>query len=383
MVVEMLFGKPFESLSCADIEGLVESGVSESTRLEFKSAKESASEDHLKELVLKSVVGFLNSDEGRGLLILGVEGKERAGRLVCIPRGLLGDRREVSESRLRNWVFSYLGSIPPTIASPRIFVKVFDCMECGLSSDGWIGVVYAERSQDALYYSKIDEGAYIRRGSETRRLSLEEVFSAVEAKRRPIAVVALGLNRVEGNTLVLDVHIHNIGFSVTRAIAVLMTLAKPLQLLEVTPQGTPSASAKSVGETFSVAHSTGSIMKRSESDRDVSFQISVVSPISLPAFPLAPYKVGEIALSLGKEIRYFSGISMTFAAKVHTEATYTLQQGCNIVIDFKELKSFSICMEVAVEDYVTRRRVLKLSTADGQALLCTIEGCQITQIIKD
>jgi len=378
----MLFGKPFEKLSCADIGGLVESGASESTRLEFKSVKEGASENGLRELVLKSVVGFLNSDEGRGLLILGVEGKERAERLACIPRRLLGDRREVAESRLRNWVFSYLGSIPPALAPPRIFVKVFDCMkECGLSSDGWIAAVYAERSQDALYYSKIDEEAYIRRGSETRRLSLEEVVSTVEAKRKPIAVVALELNKVEGSTLVLDVYIQNIGFSVAKTIAAVMSLAKPLLLLEITPQETSSVSAKSVEETFNVTYVTDPIMKRSESDRDVSFQISIVSPIFLPAFPLVPYKVGEIALSLSRGIQRFSGISLAFLARVYTEATYTLQRSCSTVIDLRELKSFNVCRRIAVEDYMMRK-ILEISTTDNQALLCTIEGCRITQIIK-
>jgi len=51
--------------------------------LEFKEG--AASEEELIKLILKSVVGFLNSDMGEGILMLGVRGKEYAEKLVCVP----------------------------------------------------------------------------------------------------------------------------------------------------------------------------------------------------------------------------------------------------------------------------------------------------------
>jgi len=58
---------------------------------------------------------------------------------------------------------------------PRLVVRMFNCKECGLeNSEGLITVIYVKRTF-ALYYSKVDDIAYQRNGSETKRLSLEEV----------------------------------------------------------------------------------------------------------------------------------------------------------------------------------------------------------------
>ena len=66
-IVNELFGKPAENLSCSDIKALVESGVPESLRLEFKAVPEDNAERKLIEITIKSIVEFLNSDIGRGL----------------------------------------------------------------------------------------------------------------------------------------------------------------------------------------------------------------------------------------------------------------------------------------------------------------------------
>ena len=81
--IDLLFGKPIEKFSCNDVRVLVETGAVESPRLEFKEG--AASEEELVKLILKSVVGFLNSDMGEGILMLGVRGKEYAEKLVCVP----------------------------------------------------------------------------------------------------------------------------------------------------------------------------------------------------------------------------------------------------------------------------------------------------------
>ena len=152
-IIELLFGKTVENLSCDDVKALVENKVVESPRLEFKAVSEDVAEGKLAEIIMRSTVGFLNSDVGEGILILGIRGKERAEELACIPRKLLGRNKDVAESKLRNWVFSYLASIPLMITPPRLIVKVFDCRECGLEDpEGWIALIYVKRTFDALYY---------------------------------------------------------------------------------------------------------------------------------------------------------------------------------------------------------------------------------------
>jgi len=95
--IDLLFGKPIERLSCSDIRALVEVGASESPRLEFKEG--AGNEGELRELIMKSVVGFLNSDARKGVLILGVRGRERAEKLVCVPHELLDEKRMLLRPR--------------------------------------------------------------------------------------------------------------------------------------------------------------------------------------------------------------------------------------------------------------------------------------------
>ena len=243
-IIELLFGKTVENLSCNDVKVLVENKVVESPRLEFKAVSEDTAEGKLAELIMKSVVGFLNSDEGEGILILGIRGKERAEELACIPRKLLGHNKDAAESKLRNWVFSYLASIPPMITPPRLIVRVFDCRECGLGcSEGWITLVYVKRAFDALYYSKLDDAAYQRRGSETRRLSLEEALHVVSAKRQPIVIVLMELKKVEENKVRLNLLMRNIGSIPTNVAVSLITISKRALLGRLSPPGeTPGSS---------------------------------------------------------------------------------------------------------------------------------------------
>jgi len=166
----------------------------------------------LVKLVMKSVVSFLDNDMGEGVLILGVGGREHAEKLVCVPRALLGQDRDIVEGKVRNWVFSYLASIPPMVTGPRLLVRVFDCRDCGLEvREGWIVLAYAKKAFDALYYSRADNTAYQRRGSETRRLTLEEAIHIVNAKRQPIPLVFMEPVAMEGNRVKLDLLARNIG----------------------------------------------------------------------------------------------------------------------------------------------------------------------------
>ena len=117
-------------------------------------------------------------------------------------RALLGENRDVVESKIRNWVFNYLAGIPPMIVAPRLLVKVLNCRDCGLEArEGWIVLIYIKKSFDALYYSKADNTAYQRRGSETRRLTLEEAIHIVNAKCQPIVLVFMEPVTIGGNML--------------------------------------------------------------------------------------------------------------------------------------------------------------------------------------
>jgi len=79
---EILFGEPLERITCGKLLQVLQS-VEESPVIEFKTwvgevgEKNRGYEEDNKSLILKPVTAFLNSPEGRGLLIIGVRGKER------------------------------------------------------------------------------------------------------------------------------------------------------------------------------------------------------------------------------------------------------------------------------------------------------------------
>jgi hypothetical protein len=208
----LLFGKPLEALTCGEVCEKLRV-VGESMNVEFKESFVSVRE--MDRELLRAVVGFLNAPEGYGLVALGVRNPGRSGeRVACLSKDLFEWRRPGEiEAHVRDAILGNLKSVPRAIAPPRIGVRVFDCRsDCGLGRDGWLVLVYVERSSDAVYYSGIDSTAYVRKANTTQPLSLEEVLVLVESKRRPIVRVLLEPRVEDLRRLRFDVWLGNIGY---------------------------------------------------------------------------------------------------------------------------------------------------------------------------
>jgi len=183
----ILFGKPFEALTCTDVQNAL-AALDESPAIEFKETF--GNEKELKEGVLRSIVAFLNSN-GYGILVLGVRDEKGEKRIAGISTKLVKGRNPAEvEGHLRNIVFNGLKSHPSATAPPLLHIKVFDCSEFGLGG-GWLILIYVEKKADVLYYSEFDGSAYVREGSSTRRLSVAEAIQIAESKRKPIVVLLL------------------------------------------------------------------------------------------------------------------------------------------------------------------------------------------------
>lgn len=371
---EAIFGKPIEKISCADVKTLVETRASESLWLEFKAPTQHINRNNLKMVVLKSIIGFLNSDVGEGTLILGIKGKEHAEELVCIPRELLGRNRDEAESRLRNWIFSNLSSIPPMILPPRLTIRVFDCSECGLGkADGWISVIYVKRTFDALYYSKIDDTAYRRRSSETKKLSLEEAYYLINAKRQPIVIILMMPTKVEKNKVVLKIKKYNNGskpaYNVTSALhiykrAFLGKYQQDLSLYNYT-----EATLKNILSM--------NISKIREDNEIVAFQINTIPPSTLPVFPGIHMEAGEIQFTLDKELYSDISLMINFTVITLTDLNMVVQE-CFLVLNAS--KSFNqVCKFIKAQDY-TGRTIFEISIKDGRYFIYDEKGTRIEKI---
>jgi len=363
--IDLLFGKPIEKLSCSDVRVLVEAGAVESPRLEFKEG--AASEEELVKLVMKSVVGFLNSDMGEGVLILGVGGREHAEKLVCVPRALLGQDRDIVESKVRNWVFSYLASIPPMVTAPRLLVKVFDCRDCGLEArEGWIVLVYVKKAFDALYYSKADNTAYQRRGSETRRLTLEEAIHIANAKRQPIVLVFMKPAAIEGNRVKLHLLVHNIGSAPANVGVSLIKVYKKAKILP------------SLSET-DLSISMYNVPKLAEDQEATTFQVNIGSPLTLPVFPRIYGKIGELEVSFKEKLPKEAKLAVVFDVDTSTELNRTTQ-ACLLVLDLVDFSAeYTQACFTATKDYM-ENTVFETRAEEGEAVVCDKKGVRVESI---
>jgi hypothetical protein len=331
----LLFGKPFGALTCRDVREKLAT-VHESSSIEFKETFES--EKELKEAILKNVVAFLNTSEGRGLLILGIKDvrKERYEKKITgVPKDLVGGRTSGEvEGYIREIVFSKLKSIPPFVAPPRLDVKVFDCKsDCELSRDGWLILVYVERKADALYYSEIDGNAYIREGSSTRKLSLMEVVQLIESKRKPMLVLLLEPRLEDLGRLKCEVVLWNIGHKLASKVAGKLLICKSIG---------PNIVIKSVriGGWLSAS-------PIQEIDQGFVMDFTVASPFRTPIFPGVRVTKGELEMILSND--FSDGALLNFYALIFTEETKTNEK-CAIEL-CRNSKSKSV-MSLRVEDYI-------------------------------
>lgn len=189
LLVENLLGKDIEVIKCSEFLKRAET-ITESPYVELKSYHRQSWKE-IREDLMKSTVGFLNG-LGEGLLVLGFDEKSRKPTPIPSEALQLSGKTSklVVESKLRDTILTGLKSIPPSrpLSSPILKVKVLDAEECGLQERGYVILVYVARTFDALYYYGANL-AYVRQGSTTRLLSLEEIFNIVEFKSKPVLVL--------------------------------------------------------------------------------------------------------------------------------------------------------------------------------------------------
>jgi len=167
--------KRIGELTAEDLQDLVAKGWSENENLEFKSelsARQNAKDpwytggkiaDLAKEKLFKEIVAFANRSGGR--LFLGIqesaEKPPRATKITPLPK--CNDLAEILERSARDL-------IEPPLSS-------FSAHGVVIEADGSSGVVIFEvgRSVAAPHRSKIDRQCYIRRGTESRPMTMTEI----------------------------------------------------------------------------------------------------------------------------------------------------------------------------------------------------------------
>jgi hypothetical protein len=300
----ILVGESLERVACGKLLEFLQTAW-ESPAIEFKTWSGERSrgyEEDSKSIILKSVSAFLNSSEGRGLLVIGVKGKERFEGVECIPRDERFRSREAVEAFIRETIFSHLKALPDYKVPPLLKVKVFSCREdCGLDQDSWLAAIYIERKADSLYYYSIGgkDRAYIREGGRSRELRIDEMLQIIESKRRALAVIILNPS-IDGLWLKLRVYFRNLGAKPTKYLYSLIIIDKHVT---VKSESNQRKFAKIIYTDVDAVASENLFGKSWENDEAVAIRFSS-SPESLtPAllFPCLDLTPGTVKLKILKD----------------------------------------------------------------------------------
>jgi hypothetical protein len=336
--ISALFGKPFEVLTCREVCEKLEA-INESSHVEFKESFEK--EDMLEQELLRTITGFLNTAEGYGLIALGVRDPSKpGGRVKCLDKNLFKwNKAGEIEAHIRDTILENLKTIPRAITPPHLGVRVFDCRsDCGLGRDGWLILVYVEKTSDAVYYSKIDNTAYTRRASTTQPLSLEETFALVESKRKPMVRVLLGPRVEEPRRLKFTIWLENIGYKPAmhtlcklrvNGILESSNVPMPIFIQSIEPsdelRGTPIL----------------------ELGLQYVIELYNIYPFDTPVFPGIELYKGELEAVLNTDLP--EQATMTIEASIFTEDTVTQEK---IVIDASRNTATTRKVTLEVRDYL-------------------------------
>jgi hypothetical protein len=356
---EMLFGEPLEKITCNKLLEVLQS-VQESPAIEFKTwvrevgEKDRGYEEDNKSIILKSVSAFLNSPNGRGLLVIGARGKERFEGVECIPRDERFRSREAVEAFIRETIFSHIKALPDYKVPPLLKVKVFSCREdCGLDQDGWLAAIYIERRADSLYYYSVGgkDRAYIREGSRSRELRIDEMLQIIERKRRAIIVTILNPRIIDDHTIELEVLVRNIGSKPAMYLYTLLIIKRNVDIL--LPQGV----SKAYIEKENIMHDTLSytpLSKMHEGQNDIIFNsgFGLNLPWIIPSaiFPYLDTRISKVRLGLRFSLPSDAvKVLIPFESLTLAEDTVTLQS-CLAMVAKNDVNTQ--CSSVIVKDYL-------------------------------
>lgn len=354
--MERLFGDSIDRLTCSHIRSLTEIKYPESQYVEFKAFKKDQDykklEEHVRDTILRSIVGFLNSEAGEGILILGIEGKHYAEKITPIPYEALSinpdskNKRDVVYIKLSGWILNHIKCVPqaPPGSSLNYMVKVFDArQDCGLNENGFIALIHVKRTFEAVYYDDIYYEATIRENDRTRRLTPVEIVQLVERRSQPIPLLILVPIEVdiEQRTITFDRRIVNVGSKPTNVSAIRLHLYSKALLGKIKYRHDNACviTLKSVGSASRV------IYLENDSIRIEYWEYSYL-------FPKVPLAEEKLTFNLNIDNMVFGYIQIIYGGIINTKYNMVRQECCSINIDIYR-KVYDIYVEYSVHSYTT------------------------------
>lgn len=200
-VIQELFGKASD-IRRSDIERVfVENCLEESSTLDYKClgtgpehTVKKLTEELKESIIVKPIVSFLNGRAVRSaLLVLGVSAPSST------PAAIRPISRELLNSeKVRQVITEQIGSTPSPTAFPQFRIIEVDCRD-----KGCVFLIELLSWEQTLYYSRITDVAYGRRGDSTYRFPLSEAISLAESHRTSISLLELAVEHPNTSKLVM------------------------------------------------------------------------------------------------------------------------------------------------------------------------------------
>jgi len=189
-LINSLFGKE-DGITEEDIhKTIIEPKKKEGQKLEYKGETvfkgEKAKEKREKSLI-KPLVAFLNTIEGKGLLVLGINDEKHGKQRV--PTGItpIPSNQIRNESALRSWIHEYIRSVPHYGQVPELKI-----VSVPIKKTGNVFLIEIEsKDTGCLYYSTISGLAYERKNDESKPLDLHKSIEIVHKKASPKVFIFL------------------------------------------------------------------------------------------------------------------------------------------------------------------------------------------------
>jgi len=267
--------------------------ANESVILEFKEITE---RKNAKGLILKSLIGFLNSIEGQGLLIVGVSDDKQI-------RGVSPEY--VNRQKIVNWIRDSISAIPPAVIPPYL-----DFVEIEAGEGKYVYLIEVKREDDVVYFSRESGCAYVRIGDSTKRLNLDEALELVAKKSfaRPCIIFEVEKVRETSEDVVLMLHpkIRNVGAKPAFYVVALIDIMQNPAVIETR------------------VHSRNQLKKLS----DYLFQLNAAFlPLSPPSYPGVDSTFNDkIELKIKKGFNQIGLTCTCFEREVMSTAAYFLYE---------------------------------------------------------
>lgn len=299
-IVESIFGKD-NNITEQDLKNLI-GKTQETSKVECKRIMGNPNFEHV---VIRSIVGFLNKiDNDGGLLLLGVEA----------TKGKIDDIKPIEDEsfrrdKIRDKIQNLIGYIP---ISKHPFSLDVNEVNFG---EGFVILIEVRRTNpNAVFFSKGENKAYIRRADSTQDLGISELFQIAHLRNYPIVYALLDLTRQvpPQNSLFpcpINVLVRNDGTAPGRDIYGQIDFFKPQGIGAVIIE--PSSDLKA------------SVPKNGAFER---LEFTIFQPLKMPSYPTLDLIVGNCIIYLPRNVE-IKIIMTVFENRGKTITNATLKDG--------------------------------------------------------